>query len=1048
MSPGAPYSDVSLAVEVTRREAAEREAEIYRAFAEEISRRAALESQLRSSLARQTTERKALTRELTLREKVATAKAERRIAKLREALIREAGLRELAEQELRSNSVRGGSTELTLLRDQATQLSQRVDVLRRQLAVRETRVRELEEDLSGQEVALLEARKERDEHRLWRNEDAERQRALLDRKGEVLSLADELLTQLQYVRHTASSLGEGVEKRAREPKAHSLAQRMKGRRATKGERTPGPGPEVIQTAAALQQGILAYKNALETLLPTPRATRAGMPSGKLVDESSPIAMPYQTLVADIARTVAERIPVNASLAIISKGDPQLVDMGGRRVMHFPQGEDGQYAGYYPFDSGAAINHLEEVRERGAQFLIVPATAFWWMDHYSGFRDHLEFQYEVVVRDSSCIVFDLQHVLATPSNVETLSGVGTDVICFPIIDWDFRFQRSQQLLSEFAAHGHRVFYVQTSFQSHSESPTIREIDSAIYGVQLSGPPHMSLYRDSMDPGDLEKILKSLDQLRRAAGISRAVCIVSLPFWAPLALAAREEWAWRVVYDCMDDHSGFSTNGPAMLRLEETLTAESDLVLTSSQHLHDRVDRDSGVLLLRNAADFQHFAVAPEAQPLGDVGRPVIGYFGAISEWFDVEMVYHAAKARPDWTFVLIGDTFGADVEWLSSLANVSLLGEQPYAVLPSYLHQFDVACIPFRLTPLTAATNPVKFYEYLSAGKPVVAVDLPELAPYRDYYYGTIGADFVEQIARAIEEDSPERRRARVEFARGQTWAHRYTTLMAKAGEWYEKASIVILTYTDDPKYVSLCLESIWAETDYPNFEVVVVDNGSSSTVCDYLRSAAAVEGRLRVIFNEENLGFAKGNNIGIHACTDAEYVVLLNDDTVVTPGWLSKIVRYLSDERIGMVGPVTNWTGNEARIEVSYRDLEHMRAFAAEYTKEHAGESFDIDVLAMFCVGIRKRLIDRLGGLDERFGIGMFEDDDYALRLRNAWYRVVCAEDIFVHHWGRASMSRLDEVEYRELFERNKRYFEEKWGPWTPHQARKGIREEFSWQPH
>ncbi len=83
-----------------------------------------------------------------------------------------------------------------------------------------------------------------------------------------------------------------------------------------------------------------------------------------------------------------------------------------------------------------------------------------------------------------------------------------------------------------------------------------------------------------------------------------------------------------------------------------------------------------------------------------------------------------------------------------------------------------------------------------------------------------------------------------------------------------------------------------------------------------------------------------------------------------------------------------------------------------------------------------------------RLGIGMFEDDDYALRLRNAWYRVVCAEDIFVHHWGRASMSRLDEVEYRELFERNKRYFEEKWGPWTPHQARKGIREEFSWQPH
>jgi GT2 family glycosyltransferase len=78
----------------------------------------------------------------------------------------------------------------------------------------------------------------------------------------------------------------------------------------------------------------------------------------------------------------------------------------------------------------------------------------------------------------------------------------------------------------------------------------------------------------------------------------------------------------------------------------------------------------------------------------------------------------------------------------------------------------------------------------------------------------------------------------------------------------------------------------------------------------------------------------------------------------------------------------------------------------------------------------------------------MFEDDDYAMRMRKAWYRVVCAEDIFVHHWGRATMSRLDQDEYRRLFERNKRYYEEKWGPWTPHQAREGIREEFSWQPH
>jgi GT2 family glycosyltransferase len=87
----------------------------------------------------------------------------------------------------------------------------------------------------------------------------------------------------------------------------------------------------------------------------------------------------------------------------------------------------------------------------------------------------------------------------------------------------------------------------------------------------------------------------------------------------------------------------------------------------------------------------------------------------------------------------------------------------------------------------------------------------------------------------------------------------------------------------------------------------------------------------------------------------------------------------------------------------------------------------------------RSVIIDEVGLLDERFGIGMFEDDDYALRVKQKGYKVICAEDVFVHHWGRASFSKLSQEEYQRLFDENRRKFEEKWGmQWEPHRSRSG----------
>ncbi len=244
---------------------------------------------------------------------------------------------------------------------------------------------------------------------------------------------------------------------------------------------------------------------------------------------------------------------------------------------------------------------------------------------------------------------------------------------------------------------------------------------------------------------------------------------------------------------------------------------------------------------------------------------------------------------------------------------------------------------------------------------------------------------------------------------------------------FDRLSIVVVTY-NNRELNRVCLESLFARTEWPSREVLVVDNGSTDGTPGLLAGLAARHPQLRTVLLEDNRGFPAAANLGVARST-GRYVVLLNNDTVVTRGWATALLRHLArDPGLGLVGPSTNAIANAAQVAVGYSELAGLPAWAARQARDHDGETLALPSLAFFCVALRRDVWDRAGALDERFGIGMFEDGDYCRRVRALGLDVRCARDAFVHHWQMASFRRLGRDEYLRVFEENRKKFEQKWG--------------------
>lgn len=248
-------------------------------------------------------------------------------------------------------------------------------------------------------------------------------------------------------------------------------------------------------------------------------------------------------------------------------------------------------------------------------------------------------------------------------------------------------------------------------------------------------------------------------------------------------------------------------------------------------------------------------------------------------------------------------------------------------------------------------------------------------------------------------------------------------LPAQSGKdpWIPSVDIVVPVHNQEA-LTRKFLASLAAHTD-PPFRLIVVDNGSDGLSEDLVREFPEA-----VILREpENLGFAGGCNAGIRA-GKGRYVVVMNNDLIVTHGWLNRLVGALQrDPSIAAAAACSNYAIEDQEVEIGlFMNEEGMHAKAKAFTRRYAGIVEDVPFATGMCLVIKRNVLEQVGAFDTRFGLGNYEDNDLCLRIKNQGLRVVVARDVYVYHHGNRTFHDLN-VDYHALMEKNRTRFREKW---------------------
>jgi glycosyltransferase involved in cell wall biosynthesis len=377
----------------------------------------------------------------------------------------------------------------------------------------------------------------------------------------------------------------------------------------------------------------------------------------------------------------------------------------------------------------------------------------------------------------------------------------DVILLSTADWDNPFWTNKQHVAvELARRGHRVLYVdsiglrQPAASAADMSRLVKRFMKGIRGARKVREG-LWVWSPLVIPFQRYSAIRWLNRILLNGGLQ--ACLILLRFeraiaWTYNPLTTRffdlSKYK-KVIYHCVDEIKA-QPGIPAEIVdvAERELTKSCHICFVTSEHLlKTRREWKTETYYFPNVADYSHFSSALSdwlkvPEDLQEIPSPRIGFVGAISGYkIDFELIKAVAVAHPDWSIVLIGKIGegdpGTEVSLIEELPNVYLMGARPYEKLPAYLKGLSVALLPNKINDYTRAMFPMKFFEYIAAGKPVVATDLNALSAFSEAcFIARNHESFIQGVEEALS-DSNEMLAERLELARNHTYEHRTARMM-------------------------------------------------------------------------------------------------------------------------------------------------------------------------------------------------------------------------------------------------------------------------------